>query len=129
MKRAWMFAAPVIATGVVGIGFALAAGVGSSVTARFDASGPGDSIAGKVKSAEEACVAGRKVKVLYRDSRHAPEAIGGDKADGRGNYSVALDGSASPGTYTATVKKTIVDGVKCLPGFGVYEHPEVDDRG
>ena len=122
MKRTWMFAAAAMVSAVVGGGFALAAGVKTTVTAGLDASASGDSIAGKVKSDEKACVKGRKVKVIYRDAPAAPENVGSDEADRKGRYSVELDGFATPGTYTATVKKTTVDGTKCLPGFGVYEH-------
>lgn len=101
---------------------ALAAGVETKVTAKLDAGPGGDAIAGKVKSAEKTCVKARKVKLTYRDAPAPKETIGSDKTDKKGRYSVALDGFAPPGTYTATAKKTKADGITCKKGVGTYEH-------
>ena len=123
MKRTG-FAAIVAAVAVValGAGVALAGGEKTTVTAELGASPDGDSIDGKVKSGEKVCVKGRKVKVTYQDAPSPKETIGTDEADKKGNYSVALDNFAPPGTYTATAKEVKVDGVTCRKGVGTYEH-------
>ena len=80
----------------------------SKVTLKYEASGnpPYNEAArfyGKVKAkkapgkVKKACKKGRKVKVK-------PNA-GKDKTDGKGKYEIILPGPATPGTYTAKVKK------------------------
>lgn len=82
--------------------------VKSKVTLKYEASGnpPYNEAArfyGKVKAkkapgkVKKACKKGRKVKVK-------PNA-GKDKTDGKGKYEIILPGPATPGTYTAKVKK------------------------
>lgn len=92
----------------------------STVTIRFDDGGKVETLRGKVRSAEYACVARRKVLIFGDDAATKEKAyflLGTDRANRRGRWFVVSKdgGRIPPGRYYARVKAKEVAGGVCQP--------------